>query len=354
MQSLTRRTDVDQLLHDNHHRHVLLGYFPTAETELLETFRYLPKLITDIGFEYTMDPHILMDLIGEHPNPDSSAIYMLTIEESKVQSIREYKGELDSLSTLQSFVHLERLPFLLDLTSDPLIVPSLLRSSNSILILILGSNATSPYPEELSEIGEFVRNNITHTVMAFIDLRLSSDLPKNIIRLLSLVGIDEFGSNGMCLLKPVDGGYSANKFKRFRRDDADISVVQVGNFFESVQSGFLPEFTRSTSHQGIHGTFDMSRDEFIHFTSTDGPSVVLHYVPWCSRCIEIENFFKSAAANMTGIRFGRLDASKNDIAIEIRESNFPSIVMYHGGMRIRYQGIPESADQIGDWLRSVR
>ena len=326
VQYLTSLADLEQFSQTN--PSAVIGYFPSAGPDILETFRSLNKIVLDIPFAYSSDPEI-----GTRLGSSVDSVIVTTATHQSSMTIN-----LTNSTALHRFISMRKLPTRINVTAAS--VTQIWECNFPTLFLIKNGSFDET---AIHAIERHVRDK--QFVLAI------GDCTDNTTRkLMGLLGERECATGSAWILEdPLNP--ASRKFRT-----ADVSTESILSFLDTFES--TTPVIKSEPEEPLDAESGEANvivgSNFQDVLARKGPSLILFYTRWCSRCADVVDVFDEVALKVHAdmsltVLVGRMDKAGND-SPGIAIYDYPTVVLFMSPTHyVRYTG-ELSVDPLITWL----
>jgi thiol-disulfide isomerase/thioredoxin len=331
---LTYLTSVEELISfEQSRKKSAIGYFPTADPDLLDVFRWLARHVYDISFAYTSEPDI-----GSSLNLDGHAIRISVNNETHV--ITRQLDDENELYRTMSFLLFPR-PILVTEFS----IRDILSSPFPILLMFVNNTDVTVDQRTLDAVRD------SGILLGLVDC----DSSKNPIvdRLSKFLG----GPSDCPSLWIIEDPTRPDSFKSYKSIPS-IESLEILEFVSSYSQKLLNRFVKSDPPEPVsyHEARVVVGSEWESFVKTEKAKLILFYASWCSYCLDaieiVDGLARSGA--IPNLVISKMDKARNDSpGLPIEE--YPTLVFLLprtlSGLE-RFQG-PISRETVLVWAQTL-
>ena len=306
----------------------IIGYFPSALPEHLETFRSLAKSMADVSFGYSSE-----ESIGAEMELESDSILMVTPEGRRV-----FTTHLDDPNEMFRTLAIRSLPLVTSINNRT--IQDVFTLNLPVLISFTGS-------QEL-DINSSVSTAVRDSGLIFGIAHCNSS-DKAIVKLREFLG-----SPACPALWIIDEPSNPDSHK-YVKPVVNVSSGEILDFVSHFSQKQLIRYVKSDAIEPLstHEARVIVGSNWDDFKSSRVDKLTLFYAPWCSFCVSSLDLIDDVAESLSqeAIVVAKMDKSRND-SPGVRIEEYPTILfMSQTGSVARYAGAM-TVDAVASWARS--
>jgi thiol-disulfide isomerase/thioredoxin len=323
---LSHESELVNFITTNHKS--IIGYFPSALPEDLETFRSLAASMDDVSFAYSSD-----ESVGSELELETDSILMLTPEGRRV-----FTTHLDDPNEMFRSLAIRSLPLVTPLSNAT--IQNAFALNLPILIAFVESKEV--------DINSSVSTAVRDSGLVF-GIAQCNSFDKAIVKLREFLG-----SSDCPALWIIDEPSNPDSPK-YVKPVINVSSSEILDFVSHFSQKQLIRYVKSDLIEplSIHEARVIVGANWDDFKSSRVDKLILFYAPWCSFCASSMDLIDEVAEslNTESIVVAKMDKSRND-SPGVRVEEYPTILfMSYTGSINRYTG-SMTVDAVASWARS--